>query len=86
MNTPIGKDEADAIQAMLAGGNPRDIAKDLGIPLKRMAYLCAKWSRQGWYEWGVNILRGWVVPGRHRAVMDRARAASGLPAQPQGEE
>ena len=38
---------------------PRDAGKELGIPPKRVAYLCAKWAKQGVYEYGVTVDLGW---------------------------
>lgn len=29
---------------------------------KRALYLLEKWSRKGWYEWGVSIRVGWLQP------------------------
>lgn len=48
-----------------AGERPyvRDIVRELGMNEKRAAYILMKWHRRGWYEWGVNILAGWLKIG-----------------------
>jgi hypothetical protein len=38
---------------------PRDAGIALGIPHKRVNYLCFKWARQGRYEYGVCVDLGW---------------------------
>ena len=53
-------------QAMLlALGNaewPRDYARRVGMNWKRCAYLCEKWCRKGWYDYGVACDLGWLTP------------------------
>lgn len=49
---------------------PRDLAAELRIPAKRAAYLCGKWARRGWYDYGVNVDLGWLT--------DRGREAGRL--------
>lgn len=39
----------------------RAIAEGLGIPSRRAAYICDKWTRKGWYDYGVNVLAGWLT-------------------------
>ena len=40
-----------------------------GLPAARLAYLLDKWDRNGWWDWGVNILYGWLTPaGEQRAL------------------
>jgi hypothetical protein len=43
------------------GKVPRDIAREMGMNPKRAAYLCDKWDRKGWYEYGVNVMCGWLT-------------------------
>ena len=38
---------------------PREAGFALGIPSKRVAYLCLKWSRQRRYDYGVTVDLGW---------------------------
>lgn len=40
--------------------NVRDILGELHIDLKRAAFICKKWSEQGLYEYGTNVLAGWI--------------------------
>lgn len=50
---------------------PRALAAALGIAPKRADYLCEKWSRANWYDYGVSVDLGWLAqPG-----IDAARAA-----------
>lgn len=39
----------------------RDVVSALGIPEKRAAYICDKWERKGWYDYGTNVLAGWLT-------------------------
>ena len=39
----------------------KEIAEDMGMNLKRASYLCEKWANKGLYEWGINILQGWLT-------------------------
>lgn len=32
------------------------------MPIKRVCYLLEKWCDLGWYDYGVNILCGWLTP------------------------
>lgn len=52
-------DEKQLWEALLAGESPRDAGRRLGIPSKRVIYLCEKWSKQGKYEYGVSADLGW---------------------------
>ena len=38
---------------------PRGAGIALGIPNKRVEYLCHKWTKAGIYNWGVSIDMGW---------------------------
>lgn len=49
------------------GAYARQIAKDLGMNEKRAWYLCDKWDRKGWWEYGVNALAGWLTEDGRRA-------------------
>lgn len=60
MSLDTGKPDERALwEAVLRGEKPRQAGRDLGIPHRRVWYLCAKWSRLGIYEWGVTIDLGW---------------------------
>jgi hypothetical protein len=43
----------------LAGFSLHDVATGLGIPAKRAWRLLAKWSDNGWWEYGVSLRGGW---------------------------
>lgn len=54
----------DKIQSQSDSDNfpyARDVAKDLNIPPKRAAYIYDKWTRKGWYEYGVSVMAGWLT-------------------------
>ena len=36
--------------------------KDFSIHYKRAWYLLEKWSRKGWYDYGVSLDLGWITP------------------------
>lgn len=38
---------------------PREAGKSLGIPTKRVEYLCRKWARNKIYNYGTTIDMGW---------------------------
>lgn len=38
---------------------PREAGFALGIPSKRVAYLCLKWAKQRRYDYGVSVDIGW---------------------------
>ena len=52
-------DEAELWAALLTGEHPRTAGERLGIPPKRVIYLCLKWSRQGVYDYGTSADLGW---------------------------
>lgn len=39
------------------------LAAEIGIPDKRIDYLCEKWARQGFTDYGINAVNGWFNPG-----------------------
>lgn len=39
----------------------RQVVIDIKINEKRAAYICEKWSGKGWYDYGVNVLAGWLT-------------------------
>lgn len=39
----------------------RQLVADLGMNEKRAAYICEKWATKGWYDYGVNVLAGWLT-------------------------
>ena len=39
----------------------RELVRELGIPEKRAAYICEKWTGKGWYDYGVSVLAGWLT-------------------------
>jgi hypothetical protein len=52
-------DERKLLLWVFAGNWPRDCPD---IHPNRIAYLCDKWSRKGWYEYGVTVDLGWLLP------------------------
>lgn len=42
-------------------GSVYEIVKNLKMNEKRAAYICEKWYTKGWYEYGVNVLFGWLT-------------------------
>jgi hypothetical protein len=54
----------DELQKRIAKGEQpyvRAIVRELGIHEKRAAYICEKWTRKHWYEYGVSVLAGWLT-------------------------
>lgn len=47
---------------------PGDVAARLHIHPNRAAYIFAKWTRKGWYDYGVNVLLGWLEPAGFKAA------------------
>lgn len=46
----------------------REVGAGVGIPPRRVAYICEKWSRKGWYNYGVSVDMGWLeAPGLEAA-------------------
>ena len=39
----------------------RQLILDMGMSEKRGSYLCEKWTNRGWYDYGVNVLAGWLT-------------------------
>lgn len=46
----------------------RATGADLGMHRKRVWYLAEKWSRKGWYEYGVAVDMGWLEPAGFEAA------------------
>ena len=40
------------------------------MPINRVYYLLSKWGRKGWYDYGVNVLCGWLTPEGREAAME----------------
>ena len=59
MNMPRRPDEDKLWAAVLAGERPRDAGRRLGMPPRRVIYLCEKWTTQGRYDYGVSADMGW---------------------------
>lgn len=53
-------DEMALWAALVAGEWPRTAGPRLGIPSRRVWYLCEKWARQGIYDYGVSCDLGWI--------------------------
>jgi hypothetical protein len=39
----------------------RQLVIDLGMNEKRAAYILEKWTNKDWYNYGVNVLAGWLT-------------------------
>ena len=39
----------------------RAMVRDFGMNENRAAYICEKWTVKGWYDYGVNVLAGWLT-------------------------
>lgn len=37
------------------------ICEELNLNHKRAAYILYKWDKKGWYDYGVNIMFGWLT-------------------------
>ena len=38
------------------------------INKKRACYLLEKWTSKGWYDYGVNLMAGWLTPDGREAA------------------
>ena len=63
MTMPKMNDEIALWNSFGGGVSPRQAGQELGINHKRIDYLCAKWSKQGIYDYGVCVDLGWKAPG-----------------------
>ncbi len=54
-------DEKALWAALLTGEQPRYAGRRLGVPPRRVEYLCEKWARKGAYEYGVVHDLGWLT-------------------------
>lgn len=52
-------DEQALWARLLTGEKPRYAGSALGIPPRRIRYLCEKWARRGLYDWRVVVDLGW---------------------------
>lgn len=50
-----------AIHQATPGHCVRDIANGLSIPYKQILYYLGKWSKRGWYDYGVSLDLGWLT-------------------------
>lgn len=65
-----------AVADMPHGWFVRDVMERLPVPWKRLLYLLKKWTRKGWYEYGVNPELGWLTfRGRMAAALMRRERA-----------
>lgn len=53
-------DELALMGWVVAGMWPRMAGEILQMPERRIMYLCGKWAKEGWYEWGGTQDLGWV--------------------------
>lgn len=40
---------------------------------KRACYILGKWTDRGWYEYGVNILYGWLTDKAPRSILNELK-------------
>jgi hypothetical protein len=59
ISTDAQDDEKRLWAAVEAGEWPSDAGHRLGIPPKRVQYLCLKWARKRIYDYGVSCDLGW---------------------------
>ncbi len=69
--SPLGEgarqDERDLWTALEVGQLPRQARTTLGMPTRRVEYLCEKWARKRIYDYGVSCDLGWsIAPGSGR--------------------
>jgi hypothetical protein len=55
------QDERDLWDRVIAGQWPREAGIALGIPRKRVEYLCEKWTSKRIYDYGVSCDLGWPI-------------------------
>lgn len=51
-----------ALQTSHDSAYVRNVVNSIGMPEKRAAWILSKWTSRGWYDYGVNILAGWLTP------------------------
>jgi hypothetical protein len=64
MMKPDEKKLFDALVQGSKGKHPvyvREVVTLLGINEKRATFICKKWEKKGWYEFGVHVLAGWLT-------------------------
>ncbi|MAG56333.1 MAG: hypothetical protein CMJ83_08595 [Planctomycetes bacterium] len=65
------------------GETPREAGRRLGIHLNRVAGLCEKWSRKGWYQYTECAELGWLTnAGVARLGQMEGAAEAGGPIDP----
>jgi len=55
------------------------------MPINRVCYLLEKWCGKDWYDYGVNILCGWLTP-EGKAMAARLRFPAPSPRATETEE
>jgi hypothetical protein len=58
---PKREDEQALWAALMTGEQPRYAGRRLGMPPRRVEYLCNKWADKGVYEYGVVYDLGWAT-------------------------
>jgi hypothetical protein len=61
-------DERDLLLAVFRGDFARYAGVALGIPAKRVEYLCQKWTDRGWYDYGIAVDTGWLTTAGRQEV------------------
>lgn len=52
------ENERRLLLALYSGKKPYEAPGNV----KQNAYYCTKWTTKGWYNWGTNVLCGWLEP------------------------
>ncbi len=50
------------------GATVRDVVSDLRLHPKRARYLLEKWTRKGYYNYGVSLDMGWLTANGKRVA------------------
>jgi len=67
----VKEDELALWDALEAGEWPRTAGARLGIPGNRITYLCLKWAKKGWYNYGTVCDLGWIEGSGHKRGSSR---------------
>ncbi len=54
-------DARELLTAIASGERPREAGERIGIHPNRVAALCQKWTRRGYYDYGVSLDMGFIT-------------------------
>jgi len=70
----VKEDEKELLSAVVDKGDfpyrVREIVEELGMNENRAAYIFQKWADKGWYDYGVNVLSGWMMGTGWAVLLD----------------